>query len=74
MNYAQAEKMLKSCGQEHVLAYWKRLSKKEQSDLLEQVAKIEPKNVKYCQSALHSHGKYYSMGNELGKFGYSIKK
>ena len=51
MNYAQAEKMLKSCGQEHVLAYWKKLTKKEQGELLEQVATIEPKNVKYCQSA-----------------------
>ena len=27
MNYAQAEKALKGCGQEHVLAYWKKLSK-----------------------------------------------
>jgi len=23
---------------------------------------------------VYSHGRYYSMGNELGKFGYSIKK
>ena len=36
MNYAQAEKMLKSCGQEHVLAYWRKLSKKERGELLEQ--------------------------------------
>ena len=56
MNYAQAEKLLKSCGQEHVLAYWKKLSKKEQAALLEQVATIEPKNVKYCQSALKAGG------------------
>ena len=56
MNYAQAEKMLKGCGQEHVLAYWKNLSKKEQGELLEQVATIEPKNVKYCQSALKAGG------------------
>ena len=56
MNFAQAEKMLKSCGQEHVLAYWKKLSKKEQTALLEQIATIEPKNVKYCQSALKAGG------------------
>ena len=56
MNYAQAEKMLKSCGQEHVLAYWKKLSKKEQGELLEQIATIEPKNVKYCQKALKEGG------------------
>ena len=52
MNYVQAEKMLKSCGQEHVLAYWKKLSKKEQGGLLEQIATIEPKSVKMCASAL----------------------
>lgn len=56
MNYAQAEKTLKSCGQEHVLAYWKKLSKKEQGALLEQIATIEPKNVRYCQSALKAGG------------------
>ena len=46
MNYVEAEKMLKSCGQEHVLAYWRKLTKKEQAELLEQIATIEPKNVK----------------------------
>ena len=51
MNYAQAEKMLKSCGQEHVLAYWKKLTKKEQGELLEQIAKIEPKSVRQCRDA-----------------------
>ena len=52
MNYAEAEKMLKKCGQEHVLAYWKKLGKKEQAALLEQIATIEPKNLAYCQQAL----------------------
>ena len=52
MNYAEAEKMLAKCGQSHVLAYWKKLGKKEREALLEQVAKIDPKNVKYCQEAL----------------------
>lgn len=52
MNYAEAEKLLKSCGQEHVLAYWKKLNKTEQAALLQQIATIDPKSVKYCQSAL----------------------
>jgi len=52
MNYAEAEKLLKGCGQEHVLAYWKKLNKKEQEALLAQIATIDPKSVKYCQSAL----------------------
>ena len=56
MNYAEAEKMLKGCGQEHVLAYWKKLNAKERKALLEQVAKIEPKSVKYCQEALKKGG------------------
>ncbi len=56
MNYAQAEKMLTSCGQEHVLAYWKKLSKREQTELLSQIATIEPKNVKLCQGALAAGG------------------
>ncbi|MGN0832849.1 MAG: UTP--glucose-1-phosphate uridylyltransferase [Kiritimatiellia bacterium] len=56
MNYAQAEKMLKSCGQEHVLAYWKKLSKREQSALLDQIATIDPRDVRWCQAALKSGG------------------
>lgn len=56
MTYAEAEKMLKSCGQEHVLAYYKKLSKKAQSELLAQIAKIEPANVKYCAEALKKGG------------------
>ena len=52
MNYAEAEKMLNKCGQGHVLAFWKKLSKKNQESLLAQIATIEPKNVKYCQDAL----------------------
>ena len=56
MNYEQAEKMLKSCGQEHVLAYWKKLSKKEQTALLAQIATIEPRSVRQCQAALKAGG------------------
>ena len=56
MNYAEAEKLLKSCGQEHVLAYWKKLNKSEQKALLAQIAAIEPKNVARCAAALKSGG------------------
>ena len=56
MNYAQAEKMLKSCGQQHVLEYYKKLKKSEQAALLKQIATIEPKNVKYCEAALAKGG------------------
>ena len=52
MNYAEAEKTLNSCGQGHVLSFWKKLSKKSQESLLAQIATIEPKSVKYCQGAL----------------------
>lgn len=52
MNYAEAEKMLKKCGQEHVLAYWKRLGKKDREALLAQIATIDPKDLAYCRSAL----------------------
>ena len=52
MTITEAEKMLKACGQEHVLNFYKKLKKSEQSELLAQIAKIEPKNVKYCQEAL----------------------
>ena len=56
MNYSQAKKMLKSCGQEHVLAYWNKLGKVERTALLDQVAKIEPTSVRYCQAALKKGG------------------
>ncbi|MBO6067276.1 MAG: UTP--glucose-1-phosphate uridylyltransferase [Kiritimatiellae bacterium] len=52
MTIQEAEKMLKSCGQEHVLKFYKKLKKAEQEALLKQIATIEPKNVKYCQAAL----------------------
>ncbi len=56
MNYAQAEKLLKSCGQEHVLAYWEKLSTSERKTLLSQIATIDPKSVKLCQQALVEGG------------------
>ena len=52
MNYAEAEKMLKKCGQEHVLAYWKKLGKGEREALLAQIATIDPKDLAHCRAAL----------------------
>ena len=52
MNLAEAKKRLAACGQEHVLEYWKDLSKAERSALLAQIATIDPKSVKACAAAL----------------------
>ncbi|MBR2065854.1 MAG: UTP--glucose-1-phosphate uridylyltransferase, partial [Kiritimatiellae bacterium] len=52
MNLAEAKKRLAACGQEHVLEYWKGISKSERSALLAQVAAIDPKSVKACAAAL----------------------
>ncbi len=52
MNYVEAEKLLKKCKQEHVLAHWKKLGKKEREALLAQIATIDPKALAQCQKAL----------------------
>ncbi len=52
MNYEEAERLLKKCGQEHVLAYWKKLGKKEREALLAQVETLEPKSLAQCAAAL----------------------
>ena len=54
MDYAKAEGMLKVCGQEHVLAGWKKLSKKARAALLAQIGTIDPKEVARCQAELKS--------------------
>ena len=56
MNYNEAEKVLKACGQEHVLAGWPKLSKKARAALLAQVAAIDPKEVARCQASLKAGG------------------
>ena len=56
MNYIEASGKLASCGQEHLLAYWKELSKKERSALLEQIAAIEPEDLRRCGEALGRDG------------------
>ena len=54
MNYAEAEKKLKACGQEHLVAGWSKLSKKGREALLAQVEAIDPKEVARCQAELKS--------------------
>ena len=39
MNYSQAKELLRSCGQEHVLAGWSRLDAKARRGLLAQVGR-----------------------------------
>ncbi len=65
MNYTEAERLLKSCGQEHVLAYWKRLAKSERKELLAQVATIEPKSLKQCAAALETGGDRFDSSTGL---------
>ena len=54
MNITEAERKLRSCGQEHVLAYWKKLTKGERTQLLAQIAQIDSADVKRCQKALQA--------------------
>ncbi|MBR2837271.1 MAG: hypothetical protein IKE55_00645 [Kiritimatiellae bacterium] len=56
MNYTQAMAMLRSCGQEHVLAGWSRLGAGARRGLLAQVAQIDPASVRRCQAALKAGG------------------
>ena len=56
MNYTEAERLLTSCGQEHVLVYWKRLAKDERKELLAQIATIDPKSLRRCAAALETGG------------------
>lgn len=56
MNYAEAEKLLKGCGQDHVLASWAKLSKAERAALLGQIATLNPKDLNYCRAALDKGG------------------
>ena len=65
MNYTEAERLLKSCGQEHVLAYWKRLAKNERKELLAQIATIEPKSLKQCAAALETGGDRFDSSTGL---------
>ena len=52
MTLQEAEKLVKKCSQEHVLAHWKKLGKKEREALLEQIATLDAKSLERCKAAL----------------------
>jgi len=52
MNFTDAERLLRKCGQEHVLAHWKKLGKKDRDALLAQIATLDPKSLAGCAEAL----------------------
>ena len=52
MNYAEAESLLKKCGQQQVLAHWPKLGKKDRESLLAQIATLDPKSLARCKKAL----------------------
>ncbi len=52
MTYTEAEKLLAKCGQEHVLAHWKKLGKKERDSLLAQIATLDVNSLNRCKKAL----------------------
>ena len=56
MNRSQAEKTLRDMSQEHVLAYWDRLSKAEREKLLAQIESIESGDIRRCREALKKGG------------------
>ena len=54
MKYEEAETMLKKCAQDHVLAFWSKLSKDEKAALLSQIETLDPKSVKRCAQTLQN--------------------
>lgn len=52
MNYTEAEKRLKKCGQMQVLAHWSKLNKSAREDLLKQIETLDPASLAYCAEAL----------------------
>ena len=56
MNYAEALEKLAGCGQEHLLAYWKKLTKVQRKALLDQISVIDPAELKRCREALDKGG------------------
>ena len=59
MNYVEALEKLAGCGQEHLLAYWKKLTKVQRKALLDQIAVIDPAELKRCREALDKGGDAY---------------
>lgn len=56
MTLNEAQQLLKKNGQEHLLAYWSKLSAAERKALLEQIANINFKEVARCQKVLAAGG------------------
>ena len=52
MNYDQALKLLAKNGQEHVLAFWKKLSADEKKSLLAQIETLDFKAIARCRKVL----------------------
>jgi len=52
MTYDQADKVLRTNGQEHVLAFWKKLPAAQRKALLAQIATIDFKELKRCAATL----------------------
>ena len=57
MKIDEAKKVLAANGQEHVLKFWGKLKAKERTALLEQIAKLDFKAIKYCQDTLAAKDK-----------------
>ena len=51
MNFTDAERLLRKCGQEHVLAHWKKLGKKDRDALLAQIAQDVAETRRVCAAA-----------------------
>jgi UDP-N-acetylglucosamine/UDP-N-acetylgalactosamine diphosphorylase len=56
MNYAEALEKLTGCGQEHLLDYWKKLSKNERAVLLRQIESLNLDDLAYCRKSLAAKG------------------
>jgi len=56
MKYDEARALLARHGQEHLLAFWKKLSAASRKELLAQIADIDFKELKRCQCVLAQRG------------------
>ncbi len=56
MTYKEAKEKLESCGQSHVISHWSKLGKKERCELLSQIEKIDPADIRHCRLALSEGG------------------
>jgi len=52
MKYEEALKLLKECGQEHVLAHWEKLGRADRAALLAQIERFDAESLERCREAL----------------------